>query len=222
MDQMPFGTNDFAENPEPRCPCVLVLDVSYSMSGRPIEELCSGLVAYRDELLKDDLASKRVEVAVITFGGRVEIACDFTTAPLFTPPSLRADGDTPMGAAINQAIDMVAERKQVYRANGISFYRPWIFLITDGAPTDEWQIAAERVREGESSKSFSLFCVGVDNADFSRLEEISVRQPLKLSGLRFRELFQWLSNSQQAVSRSTPGDEVVLLSPTGPEGWATV
>jgi uncharacterized protein YegL len=152
----------------------------------------------------------------------VHVVQDFTTAEQFSPPKLEVTGDTPIGAAINQAIDMVTTRKQTYRSNGIAFYRPWIFLITDGAPTDAWQDAAARVKEGEGAKAFSFFAVGVEGAHFETLKEIAVREPLRLKGLRFRELFQWLSNSQKSVSRSTPGDDVPLTNPAAPQGWATV
>lgn len=222
VEQVPFGTDDFAENPEPRCPSVLILDVSGSMGGAPIAELNSGLQTYRDELAADSLAAKRVEVAVLTFGGTVDLVNDFCTASSFVAPSLVAKGDTPMGAAINQALDLLSRRKEVYRSNGIAFYRPWIFLITDGGPTDEWQSAAQRVRDGEGKKSFAFFAVGVQGARMDVLSQISSREPLKLDGLRFRDLFQWLSNSQQSVSKSTPGDDVPLANPAAPGGWATV
>lgn len=216
--QIAFGTDNFAENPEPRCPCVLVLDRSGSMSGKRIEELNAGLAAFREELSSDSLATKRVEVAVVSFGP-VNVDTDFHTVANFYPPTLTAESDTPLGAALNQAIDMVESRKAEYRANGISFYRPWVFLITDGAPTDDWRGAAARIKEGEASKKFAFFAVGVEGADFNVLRTIAIREPLKLEGLRFRELFQWLSNSMKAVSQSTPGTEVKLDSPAG---WAQV
>jgi len=222
MDQKPFGTDDFALNPEPRCPCLLLLDVSGSMAGEPILELNAGLKVFRDELVADELAAKRVEVACITFGP-VNIATEFEVASVFQPPWVKAEGDTPMGAAISTGIELVRLRKEAYRSNGIAFYRPWIFLITDGAPTDEWTAAAVKVREGESSKAFAFFAVGVQRANMDILKQIAVREPLKLSGLRFRSLFQWLSNSMKSVSRSTPGDEVPLKNPSeGPDGWAAI
>ena len=223
MDQKPFGTSDFALNPEPRCPCLLLLDVSGSMEGAPIAELNAGLKAFRDDLVADDLASKRVEVACITFGGSVNVATEFETAGAFEPPWVHAADNTPMGAAITTGIELVRLRKEVYRENGIAFYRPWIFLITDGAPTDEWGAAAKKVREGEAAKAFALFAVGVQGANMEILRQIAVREPLKLKGLQFRGLFQWLSNSMKSVSRSTPGDDVPLKNPTeGPDGWASI
>jgi uncharacterized protein YegL len=220
-EQVPFGATEFAENPEPRCPCVLLLDISGSMKGKPIAELNQGLVAFKEELAADTLAAKRVEVAIVSFGP-VAVQNDFQTADVFQAPTLSAAGDTPMGAAIEQAISLVNLRKQTYRANGIAYYRPWIFLITDGAPTDDWKHAAEQVRAGETSKNFAFFAVGVENANYEILSQIATREPLKLKQLRFRDLFVWLSNSMKAVSRSTVGDQVTLTSPTTPEGWASV
>lgn len=217
-EQIAFGTTNFADNPEPRCPCLLLLDVSGSMQGQPISELNAGLITFKDELAADALAMKRVEVGIVTFGP-VQVALPFQGATEFYPPTLSAQGLTPMGAAIEQGLDMLRQRKNEYRANGISYYRPWVFLITDGGPTDEWQPAAAEVREGENSKSFAFFAVGVQGANMDILSQISVREPLRLDGLRFRDLFMWLSTSLRAVSQSTPGMEVPLQSP---QGWASV
>lgn len=217
-EQVPFGTDSFADNPEPRCPCLLLLDTSGSMSGAPIKELNNALTLFKDELISDSLAAKRVEVAIITFGP-VNIESGFQTAHSFFPPILHATGDTPMGAAIKQGVDLIKQRKDEYKTNGISYYRPWVFLITDGAPTDKWDAAAQLVKEGEASKSFAFFAVGVQGANMDILKQISVREPLGLQGLKFRELFLWLSASMKSVSRSTPGTDVTLSSPAG---WATV
>ncbi|QJD91665.1 VWA domain-containing protein [Duganella dendranthematis] len=217
-DQIAFVDPGFADNPEPRCPCVLLLDVSGSMSGAAITELNAGLATFRDELAADSLAMQRVEVAIVTFGP-AQVELPFTSAGAFYPPVLNARGDTPMGAAITQALNLLKDRKAEYRANGIAFYRPWVFLITDGAPTDTWQNAAAEVKEGEASKAFAFFAIGVKGANMEILSQISVRSPLSLQELKFRELFSWLSNSLRSVSRSTPGTEVQLSAPTG---WASV
>jgi uncharacterized protein YegL len=206
-------------NPEPRCPCVLLLDVSGSMNGDPIRELNMGLSTFQQALQRDDLAAMRVEVAVITFGSRVNVAQDFVSAHQFEAQPLRAAGSTPMGEAIHLALDMLRQRKEIYRQHGVSYYRPWIFLITDGAPTDNWRAAAQRVQQEEASKSVAFFAVGVQRADMKRLGQIATRQPLKLKGLHFRDMFVWLSQSLTSVSHSQVGDQVPLESPSG---WSVV
>ncbi len=222
MQQQPitFGTTEFVDNPEPRCPCLLLLDTSGSMQGQPLAELNSGLVVFKDELMADALAAKRVEVGIVTFGPpKVEL--DFQTAEQFVPPNLHTTGDTPMGAAILLGLEMLRKRKDTLKSNGIAYYRPWIFLITDGAPTDPWKEAAHRVASGEAEKAFQFFAVGVEGANMEILAQISTRTPLSLKELKFRELFTWLSASMQKVSHSQVGDKVTLENPASPTGWAT-
>jgi uncharacterized protein YegL len=220
LTQVPFGGVEFADNPEPRCACVLLLDTSGSMAGEKIAHLNEGLRIFAEELKSDSMAAKRVEVAIITFGPVNEIQ-PFITADAFAPYTLEASGNTPMGAAVSRAISIVEERKSAYKANGIGYYRPWIFLITDGAPTDDISDAIVAVREHEAKKSFALYAVGVDGADMQKLKTLTVREPLKLRGLSFKELFVWLSNSLGGVAASQPGDEVSLANPAAPDGWAT-
>jgi uncharacterized protein YegL len=256
MEQIPFDPKPqpkfdpkIGDNPEPRCACVLLLDVSGSMAevvgeaGKDlgytiqsdgqtyravsggvtkIDELNAGLTTFKEALAADSLAAKRVEVAIVTFGGKVQTVYDFTTADSFQPPALTADGNTPMGAAIREAVELLRQRKETYREHGIGIFRPWIFLITDGGPTDEWKSAADLVKKGEASKSFKFYAVGVEDANMDVLKQLSVEQPLKLKGIQFRRLFEWLSGSLAKLSQSSPGDKVQLPDPTAPSGWAVV
>ncbi|MBE7157789.1 MAG: VWA domain-containing protein [Rhodospirillales bacterium] len=225
MEQNPFGvtSDDLMLNPEPRCPSLVLLDVSGSMAGEPIRQLVEGMSLYRDELAADSMASKRVEVAVVTFGGSVQVAQPFCNADQFTPLTFQAGGDTPMGQAIVTGLDLLENRKSEIRQGGVGLFRPWVFLITDGGPTDVdtsyWSQARTRVQEGESKGSFMFFAVGVKGANVNRLRELgSARPPVTLDGLRFRDLFAWLSASQKVVSQSQPGDKLALP----PVSWGSI
>lgn len=255
MEENYFEQAEFADNPEPRCPVALVLDTSGSMSGAAIQELNEGLRAFGSALQSDRLASLRVEVAVVAFGGKVraldvraggpgsgkdlvpfnprglaqrhaakEIPFDarqaFVTVDQYLPPVLDAHGDTPMGEAIQRSLALLRERKEIYKQNGLDYFRPWMFVITDGQPTDKgWEAAAEEVKAEEMRRGVIFYGVGVEKADLNVLSRFSaVRPPLKLKGLAFGDLFMWLSKSLSMIAHSRPGEQ----TPLPPVGWGSV
>lgn len=199
-------------NPAPRCPCMLLLDVSTSMDGTPILELNRGVQQFIQEVQNDEVAASSVELGVITFGNNVELKSRLTTVEDIRGFSeLKAYGNTPMGEAVNLAIDELEQRKTEYKKNGISYYQPWVVMMTDGEPNDNWTTAATRLRRMAEQKKMVVLCVGIgEHADMKILQNFSVLPPKKLVGLKFSEFFAWLSQSMQRVSASTPGDKISL------------
>jgi uncharacterized protein YegL len=240
MAELGFRTNE--ENPNPRLACTLLLDTSYSMNGSenghggptPIGELNAGYELFCEEIKADDRAKKSVEVAVVTFGGVARVAVDFTEGMSLTPTAFTAEGNTPMGAALDIAVDELTRQKQAYRDAGLLYHRPWIFLISDGAPTDDdvFERAAARVRQLEEANGVIAFAVGVgETANYSQLAKISTeRTPLPLKGLAFRELFRWLSSSMTRASQekapsapgSASGDDEQVEFQFDPASWSGV
>jgi uncharacterized protein YegL len=210
----------FAENPQPRCPVLLLLDVSGSMFGQPIAELNLALGEFGEALRSDQLASLRVEILPVTFGGIVQEG-QFITADNFLAPMLSAEGETPMGAAVLRALELLRERKELYKRAGVDYFRPWMIILTDGVPTDSgvWEMAADQLRLEEQRKGVIVYPVAVGNADVRTLARFSdERPPIRLHGLAFREMFQWLSKSLSVVSHSRPGEQI----PLPPVGWGQV
>ena len=220
---------DIHGNADRRCPTVLLLDVSGSMSGPPLAELQAGLTQYIDEVAADSLAKRRLEIAIITFGGKVQIAQEFATPERILIPTLNATGDTPMGQAIVTGLNLLKERRIELSRQAVPQYKPWVFLITDGGPTDDgsemWHEAIRRLRDSRTNNA-QFFAVAVEGANLDKLQQLceetrpsseASRPPLKLQGIRFRDLFKWISQSQKAITQSTPGDKVPLPSVSG---WA--
>ena len=234
LEQAPFSDVEFEQNAQPRCPVVILLDNSGSMKGQPIAELNGGLKIFETTLKADKLASLRVEIALVTFGGYpqpIDVRVDkstsfdpqvpFVTADNFEAPTITISGDTPMCAAIREGVTMLSQRKEVYKRNGIDYYRPWLMLITDGQPTDRKELTAtvSLVQQEEAQKHLVFYPIGVQNANMHLLESLgSQHKPMKLAGLEFGKLFQWLSNSLSKLSASNPGEQISLPA----VDWGTV
>lgn len=206
-------------NTEQRTPCVLVLDVSYSMDGKRIESLNNGLIEFEKALKNDEMAMDRVVVQVITFGGTVEIHTNWTDASEFSAPSLSTSGATPMGTAMELALDEIDRLKETFRDGGITWTRPWIFLMTDGGPTDaNWRDSATRVRHAVQQKRAIVWPIAMPDADFGPLREFGgdTADVYSVDTADFGSLFKWLSASLSQVAQSRMGETIQLAAPPGP------
>ena len=208
---------ELVNNPTARVPVCLCLDVSSSMEGAPIKELNQGVTLFYDSLKEDEMAMYSAEIAVVTFGGYgAQCLEDFSSLQIQPKaPVLEAYGNTPMGEAVNMAIDLLEQRKAEYREKGVDYYQPWLVLMTDGAPNgdpNELARAIERTQTLVGTKKLTVFPIGIgEYADMNMLANFSPkRQPLKLQGLKFKEFFEWLSQSVSRTSQSTPGESVEL------------
>ncbi|MBQ8756250.1 MAG: VWA domain-containing protein [Lentisphaeria bacterium] len=199
-------------NPAPRCPVVMLLDTSGSMGGAPINELNAGLRQFIRETADDEAADMSVELEVITFDSKVNVAMPFTPIADVerTPAPLIASGQTHMGEALKVAKRDLQQRRELYRKNGISSYRPWVILMTDGGPNDDWEVAAREMRElGEKGK-IQYIGIEIGNAaDHNTMCRIlpANSSPVRLQYLNFKIFFRWLTDSLRSVSSSAVSDQ---------------
>ena len=230
---------DLISNPSARCACILVLDTSSSMYGEPIDELNEGVSQFIDEVRNDEMAAISVELGIVTTGGSAQeempiaamlqvlgivtaggLAQEAQEEMPITPmlqvdsaPSFGAGGLTPLGGAVEIALNMLDSRKQEYKNAGVPYYQPWLVIISDGAPTDDWESPAARAKGLGQNGKLVVLPVGVSGADMGILSEFSDKTAVPLAGVQFKQFFAWLSASMANVSRSTSTTASVQLPP---------
>ena len=215
---VPLIEASIQDNAQQRTPCILVLDCSSSMEGARMAALNGGLAAFARALAEDETALQRVVVEVVVCSGDApQLALAWTPASSFAPPPLIASGKTPLGAAMNLALDEIERVKALMREYGTPYTRPWVFLMTDGAPNDAgWPQAAERTRRAVQDKRVIVWPIAVPGANANVLRQFTgPDMPIyEVEATQFVELFQWLSTSLAATAASRPGERLQLAAPS--------
>lgn len=199
-------------NPQERhLPCIVLVDGSTSTSGKANEELNKGLQLMGEALNEDEQAAGCCEVSIISFASDVKTEMGFRTASQYEAPHITANGCTSMNEAINTALDALEARKQEYKDNGITHYRPWLFVLTDGYPTDAALEASTRSRLQEyiTRKKVNYIPMGIGDADIEHLKSyypdtVQNKVVLTASKDNFKDAFVWLSDSMVSTSKSDP------------------
>ena len=208
-------------NKSERLPCVLVVDGSTSMTENgAIGQLQEGLSLLERSLKQDDDTADGVQIAIVRMGGHNDVTelTAFVDAADFQAPIVEADGLTPIGKAVDHAMGMIEDQKQRYRQNGISYKRPWLWVMSDGVPTDAWQAVAERARAAQTDKRFTLWAIGIgNNAPLDVLKAFTIGERCFRLGERdIKALFEFMSASMSVGSKAAAGQQIALPPrPTG-------
>ena len=232
------GTGGLEYISERHVACVFLLDTSGSMSANDaIGKLNEGLREFKTQTMTDTTFDEHtkacIDVALISFGPDVvlhsntgeairrgqqfDMASAFVPVSSMNPPVLSANGGTPMGDAIDWALDIIGQQKARYNEYGTPYYRPWVFCITDGEPNDNYQAAAQRLRQMENDTKVLGYCVGVDNFNRNVMANIfNTERIFELTNLDFPGLFKFVSSSLTTVRNSDPnaGNQVDVPAPS--------
>ena len=227
-----YDSAEFAENPEARCPIVLVLDTSPCevCQRPPIHTINRALPKFRDIIRGDSVTALRADIAILVCSQTEQVILDFTNGVNFEPPDIPPIYGKSYANSIHLALDMIEARKQSYRDGGIAYYRSLVYFLTDGHlrifhpqshPTtdkpEDWVNVSARLAEMERNRSVAFFSFAFSHETLPpRLETISVlapphRQPVLLTNMEQLDgSIQWLSRSVAAVSQSQPGESLRL------------
>ena len=182
-----------------------------------IDDLNEGINQFFETIKDDEVARYSAEICVITFGGEeAEVVSDFATVDQQKKSfAFTASGATYMGEAVNLALDCLEKRKQEYKSKGIDYFQPWLVLMTDGEPNSsprELNEAISRSKKMVNNRKLTIFPIGVGpDANMSIIGEFSPKvTPKRLDETKYKEFFEWLSQSVVALSQSMPGEEMTF------------
>ncbi len=195
-----------------RLPVYLVLDTSGSMSGEPIEAVRQGVKALVSDLRGDPLALEGAYLSLISFNSEPAQLVPLTELLSFQEPTLGAGGSTALGKALDLTLSCIAREVVKSSPDQKGDYKPLVFLMTDGQPTDEWEPAAERMK---ASKVNVIACAAGPGASLDALKRITENVVI-LSSLQpndMKAFFRWVSSSIKAVSQAIDSGAAPALPP---------
>ena len=194
-----------------RLPVYLLLDTSGSMAGDPIQDVRLGVETFKKEVGNDPFAEETVYVGVITFGEEAQ----FITKGLipigkfrdeFNTESLSANGQTPLGQALwllEESLDK--DIKAPVKGGDKGDWKPLIFILTDGEPTDEWRKPRDIILDRQQKKAINIVTVGCGSRiNQHNLKDISLGSTFIMGNdsESFKQFFDWVSQTTSKIARS--------------------
>ena len=149
----------------------------------------------------------------------VSIRVPFQDVDSFSAPTEVASGSTPLGEGVLLGLKMIEEEKLHLRSQGLNYHRPWLFVMSDGAPSDAriWEVACDEARKAADAKKVSVFPIAVDGGSTSELQKLAARSVVEMNSVKFSDFFVWLSRSISGAAQKTEENPAMAR---GFEDWA--
>ena len=186
-----------------RLPVFVVVDVSESMAGSAITAMHDGMQMLLQALKKDPMVIEIGAMSIISFGGKAKVEVPLSSVLDIRIPSLDLSSGTSLGKAFDLLTSEVNSKVTKTTREIRGDYKPIVFLITDGQPTDDWRAGYAKFRK--CYPSVSIHAVGCgDDVDFSILKEITPNTYVMrdMTAESFGKLFQCVTASVRSVTVS--------------------
>lgn len=172
------------------------------MVGEPIAAVEKGFATMLDALRNDPYALESAYISVITFGTSAKQVVPLTELFQFQSPKLVLGSGTALGAALDLLEKRIAAEVKKGTMDVKGDYKPLVFLLTDGEPTDHWEAAADRLMKNRSLHLVAIGCGPDANpATLRRITELVVLGA-EANQETLTKFFRWVSASVATASQA--------------------
>jgi uncharacterized protein YegL len=170
--------------PEQILPFYVVCDQSYSMADH-LDALNDGLAQLHRAVGTDPVVADKTRFCLIGFSGTAEVLQPLCRlSDVVDIVGLTTQAGTSFGAAFTVLRATIERDVELLKADAHRVYRPAVFFLSDGQPTDPetWPDAYERLRDPDWPARPNIIAFGIGDANAATISRIGTFQSFMSTG----------------------------------------